>query len=262
MEKNPQQPNINLPVVGVVIPNYNMQNTVVDAINSVILQDYPQKCVIVVDDCSEDNSWETIKDFVEDKECFLDQGGNETFSGLQDKVAIYGIRLGKHANQCNAKNIGVQSVGNMVNIFGFLDADDVYLGEKISKSVIEFLDNPEVVGMVYSDHIVETNGHSYPQHFRAFNRHEIYNTHYSHISFFVSALLLNKIGLFDVNLPILENYDMMLRAAEQSVLVHIPEPLSVVNIRSNGLMQNPPHHPGAVLNHILGRAQQRVNGKV
>lgn len=260
MGTNPPK-EVNLPAVGIVIPNYNMADSILDAIDSVVVQDYPHKYIMIVDDCSEDNSWNKIKEHVDDQESQTDEGGNEIFAGIKSGVPINGIRLCKHSNQCHAKNIGIQSLGSLVNIFGFLDADDIYLDGKISKSVVEFLDNPTIISAVYSDHIVNINGVEFEQYLRSFNIHSIYNTYYGHISFLISALTLNKIGLFDASLPMFENYDLLLRAAEQSILIHIPEPLCKLSIKSNGILQRPQHNPNAVLQHIINKANTRNNAK-
>ena len=259
----PQEPKVNLPTVGIVIPCYNMGDTIHIAVDSIIEQDYPQKCIIIVDDGSIDDSWTKITALVPDVEISKDDKDNYLFAGIKHGTSIYGIKLAQHTNQCNAKNVGIQSVGHNVNIFGFLDADDYYLPGKISKSVIEFLDNPEVIGLVYSDYYVDIDGCDIPQFLRSFDRQDIYNTHYNYHSFFVSAVILNKIGLFDISLPIFENYDILLRAAEHSILIHIPEQLATIKVNNKGVLsQAPPHIHQGYINQVLARAQQRNNAKI
>ena len=52
--------------IGIVIPNYNHGNFIAICINSIISQDVAVDELIVVDDCSTDESFEVIKDLIAD----------------------------------------------------------------------------------------------------------------------------------------------------------------------------------------------------
>ena len=68
-----------LPGVSVVIPNYNYQRFVADAIESALRQDHPEVEVIVVDDCSTDGSREVIERYVDRvRTIFLPENGDQT----------------------------------------------------------------------------------------------------------------------------------------------------------------------------------------
>ena len=45
-----------LPLVSVIVPAYNAENTVVSSLNSILSQDYPALEVIVANDCSQDRT--------------------------------------------------------------------------------------------------------------------------------------------------------------------------------------------------------------
>jgi glycosyltransferase involved in cell wall biosynthesis len=51
------------PLVSICIPNYNNAQHVSDAIDSALNQTYPNIEVIIVDNCSEDNSWEIVTSY-------------------------------------------------------------------------------------------------------------------------------------------------------------------------------------------------------
>lgn len=112
-----------MPLVSVVIPNFNYAKYVAQAIDSVLAQSYPEIEVIVVNNGSTDNSSEVLR--------------------------AYGdrIRLIEQENlgQSGARNSGIkQARGEFV---AFLDADDIWLPGKLEKQMKLFT-RPEV-GLVY-----------------------------------------------------------------------------------------------------------------
>ena len=46
--------------VSVIIPNYNYANYIIERIDSILMQTYPIYELIILDDCSPDNSVEVI----------------------------------------------------------------------------------------------------------------------------------------------------------------------------------------------------------
>jgi len=87
----------------ILMANYNNANYIEEAIRSVILQTYPLWELIIVDDCSSDNSIDIIKPFLKDKRIKLI---------CNERNIGYGGSLRRAAD--NASNM----------IFGILDSDD------------------------------------------------------------------------------------------------------------------------------------------
>ncbi len=52
--------------VTVIIPNYNYQDYIIERIDSILLQTYPIYELIILDDCSTDNSVEVINKKIEE----------------------------------------------------------------------------------------------------------------------------------------------------------------------------------------------------
>lgn len=59
--------NINIPKVTVMIPTYNQEKYIAEAIESALGQDYPNLEIIVSDDCSVDNTKNIVKNYLPDK---------------------------------------------------------------------------------------------------------------------------------------------------------------------------------------------------
>lgn len=113
------------PLISVVIATYNMGQYLPLALDSALRQSYPSLDVIVVDDGSTDDSVEALRPFLDDPR-------------------VRYIRQ-ENAGQASAKNRGIgEARGELV---AFLDADDVWLPDKIARQIPLF-ENPSV-GVVY-----------------------------------------------------------------------------------------------------------------
>lgn len=100
-------------LISVVIPTYNRSKTILRAVNSAIGQTYSNIEIIVVDDCSSDNTINII-DAIDD-----------------DRLRL--IRNGVNSGACKSRNIGIAaSSGDYV---AFLDSDDEWLPLKLEKQV-------------------------------------------------------------------------------------------------------------------------------
>ncbi|MDF2476827.1 MAG: glycosyltransferase family 2 protein [Sphingobacterium sp.] len=117
------------PLVTIVIPCYNSERTIVDAVTSALSQDYAKIEVIVVDDGSTDNSGQLIKNIMND-----------------DPRLSY----------CYQENKGVSAARNRgLNLakgryISFLDGDDKLKSSYISLGLEVFESNPTLT-LVYSN---------------------------------------------------------------------------------------------------------------
>ena len=78
----------NKPLVSVIIPTYNRGRLILDSINSVLNQTYKNIELIVVDDCSTDDTEKTVKSI--------------------DDSRIKYIKLEKNSGACVARNKGIE----------------------------------------------------------------------------------------------------------------------------------------------------------
>lgn len=108
-------------LVSVIMPNYNSGKYISQAIESVLNQTYENVELIIVDDCSTDNSIEIIKSF-QNKDNRIKLFKNEKNSG----AAVSRNRAIKEAN-------GVW--------IAFLDSDDIWMPDKLEKQIGFMTDN-------------------------------------------------------------------------------------------------------------------------
>src|SRR3989338_9159858 len=105
-----------MPKVSVILPTYNCARYLPDSISSVLSQTFQDFELLIIDDGSTDNT----RDFIE--------------NNYKDPRVRY-IRQ-EHSGLAGARNTGlVSSKGEYVT---FLDADDLFLKEKIEKQIAVF----------------------------------------------------------------------------------------------------------------------------
>jgi glycosyltransferase involved in cell wall biosynthesis len=109
-----------LPLVSILINNYNYGHFLADAIDSALNQTYPHIEVVVVDDGSSDNSREIIAQYTNRIKPILKSNGG----------------------QASAFNTGFKA--SQGDLICFLDSDDIFLPDKIEKIVDIFTKYPNI----------------------------------------------------------------------------------------------------------------------
>jgi len=118
-------------LVSIITPNYNCARFISQTIESVIAQTYQNWELLIIDDCSTDNSIDIIEKYIK-----------------QD------IRIKLFKTKCNSgspkepRNIGIKnSKGRFI---AFLDSDDLWLQDKLERQIPYF--NFDNVAIVYSNY--------------------------------------------------------------------------------------------------------------
>lgn len=204
--------------VSVVIPTYNREEFLADAIDSVLSQTLMPLEVIVVDDGSTDASGKLLNKY-------------------QDKIKI--IRQ-KNSGVSVARNSGIRIARG--SIIAFLDSDDIWLPNKLERQIGHF-ETDLSVSVVHSDVFLLENGHRrraregrekfsgrcYSQFFLGTPAFPILST------VAVRASALRHVGYFDEQLRTSEDIDLWLRIARTYPYKFINEPLILRRIHQNNL---------------------------
>jgi glycosyltransferase involved in cell wall biosynthesis len=106
------------PLVSIIVPTYNSEKFIIDTIQSVQNQSYKNWEVILVDDCSSDNTVAMIIEMVE----------------KDNRIQVF--RLNKNLGTGVARNKGISNANG--RYIAFLDADDLWKSDKLQKQ-IDFL---------------------------------------------------------------------------------------------------------------------------
>ncbi|MBW1698889.1 MAG: glycosyltransferase [Deltaproteobacteria bacterium] len=196
------------PLVSVIIPTFNRGWILKEAIDSVLAQDFKHFELIIVDDGSTDNTRQVLEPY-------------------SDRLAI--IRQ-QNAGVSSARNRGIASArGQFV---AFLDSDDLWLPQKLSRQVSFFESNPDAL-ICQTEEIWVRNG----VRVNPKNRHKkesgtIFKRSLalclvSPSAVMVRRSLFDKVGGFDETLPACEDYDLWLRVSYRYPIHLIETPLIV-----------------------------------
>lgn len=113
-------------LVSVIIPTYNASQYVIETLNSVINQTHVNIEIIVIDDCSEDNTYDVVHDYLATYSVnYILKKSEKNFGG-----------------PAGPRNIGVEcSSGDYI---AFLDADDIWHPQKLEIQ-LEYLKNTDAI---------------------------------------------------------------------------------------------------------------------
>ncbi len=240
--------------VSIIIPCYNHEEYIQHAIDSVLQQTYGPSTVVVIDDGSQDDSWKIICSLVDE------DPQREQFLGVlsDNGTILVGIRQ-KNGGPSKARNVGIQSVFGITEFFAFMDADDFYHPTKIQKS-IEIMESMPQPGLVYTDYIsLNTQTEEGIREFKEpFSMRSMIANNIVSTNSIVSKDALAKVGGFNEDLRVCEDYDLWLKIAENFACYHIPEPLFTYRITGKGASQTIGGDEWAkCLSQVRQAAQQR-----
>jgi teichuronic acid biosynthesis glycosyltransferase TuaG len=123
-------------LVSIIMPSYNSSLTILHAIESILAQSYKKWELLVVDDCSTDNTLEIIRSITDPRiNCYR----LSTNSGSPAKPRNFALEL---------------ACGDYI---AFLDSDDCWEGDKLDKQ-IAFMDKNHVMFTCTAYNIVDVNG--------------------------------------------------------------------------------------------------------
>jgi glycosyltransferase involved in cell wall biosynthesis len=108
-------------LVSIITPSYNSAKFIIQSIESVISQTYSNWEMIIVDDCSQDNSIKIIKEF---------QEKNNRIKLIESKV---------NQRPARARNRAIKYANG--RYIAFLDSDDIWLPNKLEKQIKFMKDN-------------------------------------------------------------------------------------------------------------------------
>lgn len=208
---------IDFPLISVIIATYNYAGFISKAIESVIIQTYPNVEIIVIDDGSTDDTKSRIKD--------------------QPQVKYF---YQKNRGLSASRNVGVNKSSGKYLVF--LDADDWLEKDALEKNYSQLHDKPEIAFVSGNYYLLQADTNTSEPITTVANSH-----HYSHL------LRSNYIGMhaavmfqrwvfnefrYDESLQSCEDYDLYLNITRHYPVMHHPSFIATYYFHSAGLSHN------------------------
>ncbi len=199
------------PDVSVIIPTFNRARKVVRSISSVLDQTLTNYEIIIVDDGSSDGTANALAQFKHNSKV---------------KCLSHPKNLGVSA----ARNNGIMA--SRAPLLAFLDSDDYWLPEKLAVQVRFFRQNPKAVACQTEELWIRKGQRVNPRKKHRKPSGYIFEPSLKLCLVSPSAVmlkrsLLDKVGFFDENLPVCEDYDLWLRISSQYPIYLIDQNLAV-----------------------------------
>lgn len=215
--------------VSVIVPTYNGEKFIKNAISSILSQfHFFELEIVVVDDGSTDKTLSII----------------EAFNDARINIIQTKINVGTAA----ARNIGVAAA--QFDWVGFNDQDDVWLQDKLEKQIKILDDYPELAGVGGGYARLDKNGRSRwfgkifkktwsPEHLLSLKNPPYYNPDTDGTCYIQTLLIhksvLNKIGGFREKLPIAYDPDIIYRIGEVAKLGAVNEPVFLYRLWNDSI---------------------------
>jgi teichuronic acid biosynthesis glycosyltransferase TuaG len=212
-------------LISIIMPAYNVEKYIGDSITSVINQTYSNWELIVIDDGSTDDTAAIVKSFIE----------------KDDRIKYL---YQENARQAKARNNGISHAKG--SILAFLDSDDLWLPQKLEKSLAFFdleqydllltnsyLTNNELIDVVHPNYQVMDvkdcvfTGEEALKKFIEINRVPI-------LTVLVKKEIVLKANCFDENCVPAEDFDLWIRLLKNNaVFKSISWPQSIYRIQES-----------------------------
>ena len=232
------------PLVSVIIPCYNAERFIREAVDSILAQTWSELEVIVVDDGSGDRSAAILK----------------TISDPRLKIITQ-----KNAGMAAALNTGIeQAEGDFI---ARQDADDISLPERITAQMEVLLSNNDLVLCGTHAVIVDGDGvptgrvHDHPATDEALKFFLIFDNPFVHSSVIFRRRAFTTAGGYDTTEhPLLQDFELWYKMAVAGEITNIPVVLQKYRELKTGISATTAGFSKVVADKMLEHVQNRLSG--
>ena len=220
--------------VSVIMACHNSSAYLDEAVSSVLSQTLSDLELILIDDCSTDNTLEIAT----------------RYQALDDRVSIISLPL--NSGPATARNAGIRAARG--EWLGILDSDDVAMPSRFEEQMGLAKNGQDLVIIGSSSIFIDRKGHTIKEHKYPTDHEVLVKKLYSqqafppHSSMVYRKDVVKKLTGFNSRFTSSEDYDLWLRLSEIGEMASIDKPL--VKIRKHG--QNISHSEGGNLQGRFG----------
>lgn len=197
------------PLVSVIIPAFNCSNYIDDAVKSIFKQTYTELQIIVIDDCSTDDTWKKL----------------EHLAKQDDRLEI-------HRNESNLKIVDTLNKAIALSkgkYIARMDGDDIRLPDSIKKQVgyLEAHKNVVIVGgsiMISTVKMKPINERNYPHSDKEIRKTIFRFSPFAHPTIMMRASIA-KAEKYNPVFNWAEDYDLYFRLGKHGEFANLPDTL-------------------------------------
>ena len=211
-------------LVSVIVPTFNRADTIVRCLESIANQTYFNIEIIVIDDCSTDNTEEIINQF-------------------SDSRVTY-HRLDRNRRACYARNYGCRIAKG--KYIAFQDSDDVWHYDKLEKELDYLIKEEKDFVFCGMNRISEEKTFFFPTQNKIntekdFFRQELFWNAVSTQTILMKKEVFDTVQ-FDVDFRKYQDWDFAIRIAQNYKVGYLPEPLVDSFIQTNSVSVTVNHY--------------------
>lgn len=217
-------------MISIIIPAYNSADTIIKAINSVVLQTYKNWEVIIIDDGSEDNTVDVLNLF---------------FKTLSEND-LSKIKLIQQSNQgvSKARNVGLSMAGG--DWIALLDSDDSWLANKLERQMEIVQENPNIDFLGANrkgEHYSSFLNIKFGLLTRLSPKNLLFKNFFATSTVIFKKVIIEEIGFFDENQKYCEDVNYFIKISNSKECFLLNESLVVtgdgaIHFQERGLSSN------------------------
>jgi len=202
------------PIISIIIPVFNGERYIQETIKSIRNQTFENYEIIIVDDGSTDHTALCVQQYLDIRYIFQENKG-----------------------PASARNTGIKKAKG--KYLAFMDADDIWTPDKLSKQ-LAFMEDNNDVGYTFTRHklFLSENMEAMPSWIRK-DYEEKEATAYIPSSLMIRKEIFLKVGYFDESFRLAEDSDWFMRARDLGIkMTVIEETLLLKRIHSDNLSKD------------------------
>jgi glycosyltransferase involved in cell wall biosynthesis len=208
------------PKISVIMPAYNAQKYIAEAIESILNQTFRDFEFIIIDDASTDKTWEIIQKYAQKDRRTIALKNAENLQNYKTRNNGIAIARGKY--------------------IATMDADDWSYPDRLQKQV-EFMEkNPEVVLCgsfveICDKNLDVLNKRNYPETDEKIRKKLFRYSPFCHPSTMWRTVTVKKVGGYNDVYPIAQDYKMEFKVGRFGKFANLPEVLHKLRVHSGSL---------------------------
>lgn len=210
------------PLVSVVMAAYNSERFIGEAIESILDQSYDNFELIIVNDCSKDNTWNIIK----------------SYSKTDRRIKIFQNK--KNLGGCKTLNKGM--LLGKGKYLAVMDNDDISYSRRLEKQVNLLEKNPKIGIVGGGIEIIDENGtiqskRKYHLKDSEIRKHLFHFSPFAHPLIMVRRSVLEQVGYHDCEYAPADDYELYFRIGKVSKFANIKDVIFKYRVVSGSMTQ-------------------------